>query len=255
MSVEHHPVATRRLSYLVAITAGLVITACGHADRETVAETTPIADTEYTYRTASRDGTGKVYFGREISEVMGHLGAGWLEREGREREEATDVLVENLPLDPNSVVADIGAGTGYFSVPIAARVPDGRVIAIDIQQEMLDIIDARIETGAINNIETRLSVVDDPRIAPNSVDLVLIVDAYHEFSHPYEMSAAIAAGLKSGGKLVLIEYREEDPSVNIKPLHKMSEAQVKKEMAAVDLVWRETLDVLPQQHFLIFEKP
>ncbi len=204
---------------------------------------------------ASRDGIGKVYMGREISHVMGHLGAGWLERPEREREERTDLLINALPLEPDDVVADIGAGTGYFSIPIARRVPKGQVLAVDIQQQMLDIIEKRVRQGAPSNIQTVLGTITDPNLPPNGVDLILLVDTYHEFSHPYEMGRAMAEALSPGGKLVLIEYRAEDPRVPIKPLHKMSEAQSMLEMEAIGLQHVGTEDFLPQQHFMVFEKP
>lgn len=203
----------------------------------------------------SRDGIGKVYMGREISHVMGHLGAAWLERPEREREERTDLLIEKLPLDADDVVADIGAGTGYFSFPMASRVPGGRVLAVDIQQEMLDIITARAAKLGVENLDTVLGTVMDPHLPDDSVDLVLIVDAYHEFSHPREMGAAIAKALRPGGRLVLVEYRGEDPRIPIKRLHKMTEAQAQTEMAAIGLEWEHTGDFLPQQHFLVFRKP
>ncbi len=208
------------------------------------------------YETASpsRDGIGKIYMGREISHVMGHLGAGWLERDGREAEERTDLLVENLGLKPSDVAADIGAGTGYFSFLMSPLVPDGKVLAVDIQQEMLDIISSRRANGWAN-IETILGAIDDPKLPAETVDLILIVDAYHEFSHPREMGEAMARALKPGGRIALVEYRKEDPDVPIKELHKMSEAQSKKEMAAIGLQWVETKDVLPQQHLMFFEKP
>lgn len=208
------------------------------------------------YQTASpsRDGIGKIYMGREISHVMGHLGAGWLERDGREAEERTDLLVENLGLEANDVVADIGAGTGYFSFRMSPLVPDGKVLAVDIQQEMLDIIAAR-KAGGWTNIETILGEIDDPKLPGGAVDLILIVDAYHEFSHPREMGEAMARALKPGGRIALVEYRKEDPMVPIKELHKMSEEQSIKEMAALGLTWVETKDVLPQQHLMFFEKP
>lgn len=230
-----------------------ILTACGPIDQQATADSGD--DSIYQTGRASRDGIGKFYMGREISHVMGHLGASWLERPDREREERTDLLIDNLPLDDDSVVADIGAGTGYFSFPIAERVPEGKVIAVDIQQEMLDIIKARQARGAPANVETLLGVEDDTRLAPSSVDLILIVDAYHEFSYPYEMGVSMAEALKSGGQLVLIEYRAEDRSVPIKKLHKMSQAQAKREMARIGLEWVRTEDFLPQQHFMVFRRP
>lgn len=215
------------------------------------------ADDVATYRTgeASIDGVGKFYMGREISHVMGHLAAAWLERPDREREERTDLLIDNLPLAEDSVVADIGAGSGYFTFEIAQRVPQGKVLAVDIQQEMLDIITARRSAAAITNVETVMGAEDDPNLPADSVDLILIVDAYHEFSYPYEMGVAMARSLKPGGQLVLIEYRAEDRSVPIKELHKMSQKQAKREMAAVGLEWVRTEDFLPQQHFMVFRRP
>ena len=213
----------------------------------------PSADA-YTFKNASRDGIGKWYMGREISHVMGHLGAGWLEREDRQRSERTDLLIDKLPLRADSVVADIGAGTGYFSFPVAERVPAGQVLAVDIQPEMLAIIEQRIAAAGVDNVTPVLGSIDDPGLAPNSVDLIFIVDAYHEFSHPLEMGRGMARALKAGGQLVLIEYRAEDRSVPIKRLHKMSQAQAKREMAALGLTWQRTEDFLPQQHFMVFSK-
>lgn len=203
---------------------------------------------------ASRDGIGKWYMDREISHVMGHLGAGWLERPDREQEERTDLLIANLPVQTDSVVADIGAGTGYFTFPVARRVPEGQVLAVDIQPQMLDILSQRAADLGVNNVTPVLGSVSDPGLAPESVDLIFVVDAYHEFSHPQEMGQSMAAALKPGGQLVLIEYRGEDPSVPIKPLHKMTEAQAKAEMAAIGLRWVRTEDFLPQQHFMVFAK-
>jgi ubiquinone/menaquinone biosynthesis C-methylase UbiE len=216
----------------------------------------------YESRAASRDGIGKYYLDREISHVMGHLGASWLERSGRESEERTDLLIDMLlatVANKASVVADIGAGTGYFSLPIAQRlasrkVASGQVLAVDIQPEMLAIIERRKTDLEVNNVETILGTITDPGLPAGTLDLIFIVDAYHEFSHPYEMGLAMQQALKPDGVLVLIEYRAEDLSVPIKPLHKMSQQQTIKEMAAIGLVWRETLSALPQQHFMVFAK-
>ncbi|MBT8069403.1 MAG: class I SAM-dependent methyltransferase [Xanthomonadales bacterium] len=192
--------------------------------------------------------------GREISHVMGHLGAAWLERPTREREERTDRLLKNLPLAPDSVVADIGAGTGYFTFPMAKQVPEGRVLAVDIQQEMLNIISARMASEGVSNIQPVLGSERDPGLEPSSVDLILLVDAYHEFAWPREMGIAMARSLKPGGRLVLIEYRAEDPSVPIKRLHKMSVKQALREMEAVGLKLERNGKFLPQQHFMVFRR-
>ncbi|MEM7363278.1 MAG: class I SAM-dependent methyltransferase [Pseudomonadota bacterium] len=232
----------------------LLLSACSGGDADSAALDATESDS-YEYQSASRDGIGKIYEGREISQVMGHLGAGWLERPSRMQEERTDLLIRRLPLSEDSVVADIGAGTGYFTFPVARRVPKGRVYAVDIQTEMLDIIAARQADLGITNIVPVLGQIDDPGLDANTVDLIFIVDAYHEFSHPREMGDAMVRALKPGGRLVLIEYRAEDPFVPIKTLHKMSESQARKEMASIGLEWEVTHDFLPQQHFLVFQKP
>lgn len=203
----------------------------------------------------SEGGIGKFYLGREISRVMGHQAAGWLERPQREQEEMPDQVVANMGLEPDDVVADIGAGTGYFSFRMAELVPEGRVLAVDIQQEMLDLIEQRAQEEGVDNVEPVLGRVDDPRLPENTVDAVLMVDAYHEFSHPFEMMEGIVRSLKPGGRVVLLEYRAEDPGVPIRPLHKMSEEQVVREMLVFDLEWDTTLDFLPWQHMMIFSKP
>jgi ubiquinone/menaquinone biosynthesis C-methylase UbiE len=240
---------TCRLLPLVLI--ALLPAACGNATPPGAAAT----DGPYRYGAGTPDGIGKYYMGREIAQVMGHLGAGWLERDTRVAEERTDILLDNLPLEPDDVVADMGAGTGYFSLPIAARVPAGKVLAVDIQQEMLDIIDRRVAEAKIANIETLRATERDPRLPAGTVDLALFVDAYHEFAWPLEVMTAVVAGLKPGGRVVLIEYRANDPLVPIKPLHTMTEAQARAEMAAVGLEWVETRAILPIQHFMIFRKP
>ena len=232
----------------------LTLPACAR-ESPGAAPSPPTATDVYTLIEASPDGIGKVYQGREISFVMGHLGAGWLERPTREAEERTDLVLDNLPLEADDLVADMGAGTGYFSLPIAGRVPKGRVLAVDIQQEMLDIVSRRAKSAGIGNVEPLLATETDARLPPGAVDLVLLVDAYHEFSHPREVMTGIVRGLKKGGRVVLIEYRGEDPAVPILALHKMTQAQARKEMEVVGLEWVETKDVLPQQHFMVFRKP
>lgn len=223
---------------------------------------TPIAATSsvnsnstYQYRTIhSPDGIGKFYQGREIAKVMGHTEALWLERPSREREEQPQKVLDALVLQPTDVVADIGAGTGYFSFRMAQRLPNGKVLAVDIQPEMLDIIEFLKKETEITNIETILGTLTNPNLAENSIDLALMVDAYHEFSHPYEVMQGITKALKPGGRVVLVEYRKENPFIPIKGLHKMTQNQVKKEMAMVGLQWQNTDESLPNQHIITFAK-
>ena len=214
-----------------------------------------LENSHYTTGLPSRDGIGKFYMGREISHVMGHLGAGWLERPERERQERTDLLIAGLILSDDFVVADIGAGTGFFTFPIAQRVPKGKVFAVDIQPEMLARIARRKTLEKVVNVETVLGEQYDPKLPKNQIDLAFIVDAYHEFSFPREMGERLKESLRPGGQLVLVEYRAEDPRVPIKRLHKMSEVQVKQEMAAIGLDWVRTDSYLPQQHVLVFQRP
>ncbi|MEZ5492291.1 MAG: class I SAM-dependent methyltransferase [Gammaproteobacteria bacterium] len=209
----------------------------------------------YVYNAArSQDGIGKFYQGREISRVMGHQGADWLERPERIQQEQPDQVVANMGLEPDHVVADIGAGTGYFSFRIARQVPEGKVLAVDIQPEMLTLLEQRQAAEGVSNIEGVLGQIDDPNLPPNSIDAAIMVDAYHEFSHPYEMIRGIYQALRPGGRVFLLEYRAEDPRVPIRPLHKMTEEQVVKEMLVFNLEWTETLDFLPWQHMMIFTK-
>jgi ubiquinone/menaquinone biosynthesis C-methylase UbiE len=211
----------------------------------------------YTYHQIhDPDGIGKFYMGREIAWVMGHQAANWLDRPERVKEERTDKLLKMLPLKPGMVVADIGAGSGYFSFSLAEKVgAKGKVLAVDIQKEMLAIIRRRMKTRKVSNVEPILGTISDPKLPAGKVDLILMVDVYHEFSHPYEMTRAMIKALSPGGKLVFVEYRLEDPQVPIKLVHKMTQKQVKKEMAIHPAMkYVKTLDGLPWQHVIIFEK-
>jgi len=201
------------------------------------------------------DGIGKSYMGREIAHVMSASGVEWLERPEREKEEGTDKLLPLLGLKPTDVVADIGAGSGYFSFRLAKLVPQGKVYAEDIQQEMLDVITARKTKGEGANVFPVLGGISNPMLPPGSIDLILLVDVYHEFSYPREMGYAMVRALKPGGRVVLVEYRAEDPKVPINAFHTMTEAQAKKEMAFVNLKWVSTdSKTLPWQHVMIFTK-
>ena len=201
------------------------------------------------------NGIGTYYLGRQIAHVMGHEGADWLERSGRKQEEGTDLLLKELKLKPTDVVADIGAGTGFFSFQLAKKVPKGEVLAVDIQPEMITALQANKRKLKVPNVRPVLGTTTSPALPADSVDLVLIVDAYHEFDHPREMGRAIRRALRPGtGRLALVEYRAEDDDVPIKRIHKMSVAQARKEMAAVGLEFVETIETLPQQHLLLFRK-
>ena len=209
----------------------------------------------YAFTAPSRDGIGKHYYGREIAKVMGHRGAPWLERKARASEELPDQVVHAMGLRTDAKVADIGAGTGYFTFRIAPLVPAGRVYAVDIQPEMIEIIGERIRRGTQENVIPVLGNEKDPMLPDGSIDAVLLVDAYHEFAFPYEMMRSITQDLRPGGRVFLVEYRGEDQRIPIKPLHKMTQRQAIREMQSVGLRWIGTRDFLPTQHFMIFEKP
>ena len=216
----------------------------------------PSPNTErYSPVPTSADGIGKSFMGREISAVMGWQGAAWLERQERDREERTDLLMEALMLKPGMVVADIGAGTGYLSRRMAPAVmPGGKVWAVDVQPEMISLLQAGAKRSGLTQIEARISAVNDVNLPASSVDLAVMVDVYHELSHPYEVMASILKALKPGGRIVFVEYKAEDPRVPIKPLHKMSEAQIKREASVFPLVWERTVNTLPWQHVVVFRK-
>jgi len=201
------------------------------------------------------DGIGKFYMGREIARVMGHEGAAWLERPGRAEEEHSEAMLAALELKTGESVADIGAGTGYYTRRLAAAVgPGGCVYAVDIQREMLDLLTNKLAAVGITNVVPVLGAVDDPKLPDACADLILMVDVYHEFDHPHEMVTAMCRALKPGGRMVFVEYRLEDPAVPIKPIHKMTEAQLRKEMSIQPLHWDHTVATLPRQHLIIFRK-
>jgi SAM-dependent methyltransferase len=209
----------------------------------------------YTNATHDLDGIGKFYMGREIAQVMGHTAADWLERPERQSEERPDLLLAELKIKPGDCVADIGAGTGYHTRRMAEQVgPSGKVFAVDIQPEMLELLQKQAKAAGLTNVMPVLGTVSDPKLPPASLDLVLMVDVYHELEFPYEMVRQICVSLKPGGRLVLVEFRGEDPKVPIKLLHKMMETQVRKEMGVHPLRWVETGRSLPWQHLVVFER-
>jgi len=214
----------------------------------------PSATSSYTTKTPHRDGTGKVYWGREIAGVMSASGADWLERDTRQEEENVALAISKLDLKTNSVVADIGAGTGYYTFRIAPKVPPGKVFAVEVQDEFISALEARQKELGLTNVEVVKGTGQSPNLPATSVDLAIMVDVYHELEYPQEMLQAIHKALKPTGKLLLLEYRAEDPAIPIKELHKMSVAQANKELGANKFKLYRREEFLPIQHFLLYEK-
>ena len=209
----------------------------------------------YTRVTASADGIGKRYMGREIAGVMGWQGAAWLEREEREKEERGDLLMRELALRPGMVVADVGAGTGYYARRMSPLVgASGAVFAVDVQPEMIKMLSDLAKKAGLANIKPVLGAVDSVKLADASIDLAIMVDVYHELEFPFEVMESIVRSLKPGGRVAYVEYRAEDGNVPIKPVHKMTEAQVRKEAAQHALTYERTANTLPWQHVVIFRK-
>ena len=206
------------------------------------------------------NGTGKFYMGREIAHVMGFgfkgEGAAWLERPEREKEEAVSKLMPALEVKESNVVADLGAGSGHHTVRLSKLVgPKGKVYAVDIQPQMIAMMQKRLKQEMITNVQTILNTEKDPKLPAKSIDMILMVDVYHELSYPYEVTVELVKALKPGGRLVFVEFRLEDEKVPILTVHRMSVAQVKKEMTPhKELKHQKTLDHLPWQHVIIFEK-
>ena len=211
-------------------------------------------DTKYTYKRGDYNGIGKWYMGREVAYVMGFQGINWLERSEREIEEDVSTLIKNMEIKTDDTIADIGAGSGYHVFRMAPLAENGLVYAVDIQPEMLEAIELKKGSKRVSNVETVLGSEKSINLPKNSLDKILLVDVYHEFSYPAEMVGSIKNALKSNGQLFLIEYRGEDSSVPIKKIHKMTVKQSIKEMEAAGFRLKENIDNLPWQHCMIFEK-
>ena len=208
----------------------------------------------YKIKTGDPNGINKWYMGRQIAQVMSHYGIDWLEREEREMEENTSLLLKNLAVKPGMIIADIGAGSGYHSALLSKMVGSGKVFAVDVEPEMIAYLNERIKQEKLSHILPVLSTEQKLSLPENTIDMMLLVDVYHEFSYPYEMALSMLAALKPGGKLVLVEFRSEDPTVPIKTIHKMSEAQAIKEFKAAGFIFDKNIDNLPWQHCMVFTK-
>lgn len=243
----------RMLAMLLAGLSALTLLASAHI---AAAAQSVVANPHYERVVPTPDGIGKRYMGREIAGVMGWEGARWLERESRAREERPELLLRELALAPGMTVADIGAGTGYYTWQLAKRVePGGRVYAVDVQPEMIAMLDSQKAKRGVRNVVSVLGSETSVKLPPASVDLAIMVDVYHELAYPAEVLDSIVDALKPGGRVVFVEYRAEDPAVAIKPLHKMSEQQVRREATAHGLKWERSIESLPIQHAIVFRKP
>ena len=208
----------------------------------------------YVFKNPSTGGTGKFYMGREIAQLMSFKGKDWLERDSRPNEENTALAISNLPVTNNSVVGDIGAGTGYYTFRIAEKVPEGKVYAVEIQEDAVQYLKERAKKLNKDNVEAIEGGEKSPNLPENALDLVVMVDVYHELLYPEEMLASIRRSLKADGKLLLIEYRGEDPSLGIKRLHKMTVKQIEKELGFNGFHLAQNGQFMNIQHFLVFEK-
>ena len=211
-------------------------------------------DTAYVYKKATRDGIGKFYFGREIAAVMGVTGSFWLERDNRDEEENTSLAIDHIPVSHNSIIADVGAGSGYYTFRLSAKVPQGKVYALDIQEGMLDILRNRKNQLADTRVEVKACTETSLQLPPQSLDIALMVDVYHELAYPREMLQSLHTCLRDTGKLILVEFRGEDPTIAIKPLHKTTVEQLNRELAASGFRLAYRGDFMAVQHFLVYEK-
>ncbi|MEJ7827122.1 MAG: class I SAM-dependent methyltransferase [Segetibacter sp.] len=240
-------------SFVIGIITLLFFGSATRAVAQKSAAKKEVASDTYTYRSRSADGIGKFYFGREIAHIMGSGNATWLERSSRPEEENTDLAIEKMNLKPADVIADIGAGTGYYTFKIAPKVPDGKVYAVEVQDGMITFLNNRKKELNNNNVEVVKGGSMSPNLPANSIDMVVMVDVYHELENPAEILQAIKKSLKKDGKILLIEYKGEDPSVRIKPLHKTTVAQLNKELGANGFKLSYRGDFLPIQHFLLYK--
>jgi ubiquinone/menaquinone biosynthesis C-methylase UbiE len=236
--------AIPKIVHLLPLLLSLTLSACGQQSSDSI----------YSTKTPSRDGIGKVYMGREIASVMSFDGVDWLERNSRTAEENTSLAIKKLPVNKNSIVADVGAGSGFYTFRIARRVPEGRVYAVEIQDDAIKYLEEKSRSLKLNNVQVVKGSAQSPGLQDSSIDLLIMVDVYHELEYPSEFLQSIKRALRPSGKLLLLEYKAEDPAVRIKAAHKMSVAQVEHELAANGFKLVQQGSFLTLQHFLVFEK-
>jgi len=240
------------LLYATVIAMCFCFGKCLSQTQKATAEVKPSAN--YTYAKPSPGGTGKFYFGREIAQVMGAAGAPWLERSERQQEENTTLAIDKMNLSGSEVVADIGAGSGYYTFRMAAKVPRGKVYAVDIQDEMIKLLNERKQKEKATNVIVVKGSDTSPNLPTHSIDLAIMVDVYHELTYPHEVLESLRQALRDNGKLLLIEYRGEDPELAIMPLHKTTVAQLSKELGANGFLLLYQGEFMPIQHFLLYSK-
>ena len=242
----------RKLIYILLVTfISTPFYSCNSQKKEAKTET---SNKIYTYKSGDYNGIGKWFKGREIAHVMGFQGMEWLNRPEREQEENVSKLLQNMDIQFDDVIADIGAGSGYHTFKMAGMADQGSIYAVDIQDEMLAEMRRQQQSNGINNVTLIKGSDQSVNLPENSVDKVLMVDVYHEFNYPLEMMQSIRTSLKAGGQVFLIEYRGEDPNIPIKTIHKMTEAQAIKEWNAAGFKLVKNIDNLPWQHCMVFEK-
>jgi len=234
-----------KFRFFLALASTLILSSCSESGG-------PDSPAHYNSGTATSGGSGRYYMEREIGSVMSHLNAGQLDRPERVTKERTDLLIELLPLEESMAIADIGAGSGYFSLRLARLLPNAQVLAVDIQPEMLSIIEQRAVEENLNNIELVRAEEKTSGLRPASADLILLVDSYHEFYWPREYMLDLRNALKPGGTIVMVEQRAEDENNRLVAAHKMSAGQLIAEMRAIQLYPTRSSDLLPEQHFMLF---
>jgi precorrin-6B methylase 2 len=237
---------------LIIFTAIFLFGCCTICPQQVIAQKKK-ADSLYTYRDASSGGTGKFYMGREIARVVGPGSVAWLDRASRPQDENTQLAIDKIELPEDAVIADVGAGSGYYTFKLAPKVPKGKVYAVEIQDEMIAAINEKKKKLNNTNVEVIKGTVTSPNLPDNAVDLVIMVDVYHELEYPVEVLQAIRKSLKKDGQLLLIEYKGEDPKVAIRPLHKTTVAQLTKELGANGFNISYVGKFMPIQHFLLFK--